>query len=226
MVRIQWLGHAAFLLESASKTVIIDPWLNPRPRDSERLVPPALTADRVRKADLVLVTHEHYDHADPFDVATICGRTNAHVAAPEETLAKFGNVNPRLKVSVEEGNDFNVAGVDIHVVPARHPQSSHPVGFIVTLDGKRVYHAGDTYDFSAMSQFDCDAAMLPIGGTYTMDVLASITALKLMRARVALPMHYNTFRRIEADSRDWSKRVAKDTHSEPVVLDLGESVTI
>ncbi len=222
MASITWLGHASFEAKMGGKTLLFDPWLDPKPKEYERFVPPATTAERIRKADLIFITHEHYDHCDPYDVATIVQTTFAHVIAPSPALAKL-KIPERNKITAVAGDSFSFQGVDIDVLPALHPQSAQPVAFRVSAGGKSVFHAGDTYDNYALSKVDCDVALVPIGGSFTMDVLGSVTALKKIRCKFAVPMHYGTFSRIEADAQDWAKRVKKETKATPIVLGVGES---
>jgi len=225
MVSIKYLGHSCFMIEGGGRIIFTDPWLDPKPRNSQRLVPPAITSDRIRRADIVLVSHDHYDHCDAFDLGTIVNRTFAQVVAPPEALDKL-DIPPRSKVSAREGDSFELLGIQIEVVEARHPQCSHPVGFIIRADGNSVYFAGDTYQFPAMNRINVDVAILPIGGNYTMDSLSALTALKQMRARMVVPMHYNTFKEIHASPEEFARRVRESTKVEPVVLGLGEGFTV
>lgn len=222
MVEISFLGHSSFRLKWANKTVFTDLWLSLRPREVQRLVPPATTQEKIKEADALLVSHEHFDHCDPFDVSMVAGRTFAHVVAPEDSMAHLQDVNPRQKVSVREGDSFTLSGVEITVTPAKHPQSTYPVGYIIAAGDKTVYFAGDTYEFYDMVNLDVDLAILPIGGTFTMDVLGAIKALKQMRAKYVVPMHYDTFPRIDADVNDFEKRVRSSTRSTPIILEPGQ----
>lgn len=228
MASVRYLGHSTFLAELGGRTILIDPWLSKEaPGDQQRLIPAAVTQDAIRKCDLILCTHEHYDHADAFDVKSINQRTGCQAVAPEETLALFGLAN-RFNVPVNAGDSFELYGVHIRVVPARHPQSVHPVGFVISSNSeeKTVYHAGDTFDSADFGRIDCDLAMIPIGGRFTMDVLSAATAVKRMRAKHVIPMHYNTHENIKADSQDFAMRVKMQTKTEPIVLGVGEAVTI
>ena len=221
MVEIRFLGHSCFEFSWGDHAVLTDPWLVARPRDVRRLVPPAITQEQVRKCDVILLSHEHFDHCDPYDVSLIASRTTCQVVGPEDTLAKV-NVNPRQKVLVREGESFSVVGIDLAVTRAVHPQSSHPVGYVVNAGGKRIYFAGDTYEFNDMRGMNVNLAILPIGGTYTMDVLSAVTAVKLIRPDYVIPMHYNTFPRIEADAKGFGARVKSATGATPIILKPGE----
>jgi len=222
MARLEFLGHASFILGLAGRAIVVDPWLNAKPPEVRREVGPSTKADNIKKADLVFITHDHYDHCDPYDVSTLATRCFSHVIAPEDALAKL-NISQRQKIAAIKGDKFNFLGIDVDVVEAVHPQASYAVGYVLGGEGKRVYFAGDTYDFYGMSQIQADVAVLPIGGTYTMDVLGAITALKKLRPKYVVPMHYNTFSRIHVDIDDFAKRVKKETKTEPVVLSPGES---
>ena len=224
-MKIRWLGHSGFLVELGSRVLLFDPWLEPHPRQSERLVPPALEPKQIAKCDLILLTHEHFDHCDPYSVGVIQSRTVAQVVAPEEALALL-DVPARARVPVQVGDAFNLMGVQVHVVQAKHPQSTYPVGFIASCGGESVHHAGDTYDFFEMSKIDVKTAFLPIGGTYTMDVIGAVSALKRIRAKNAVPMHYNSFGRIRVNAEDFANRVKAGGKTNPVVLKVGESVTL
>ncbi|VVB67702.1 Beta-lactamase superfamily domain protein [Candidatus Norongarragalina meridionalis] len=221
MASVRYLGHSGFEVSWGSHVVYFDPWLELRPKEEQRLIPPAITSDRIRKADLIFVSHEHHDHCDPAAISDIVSRTFAQVVAPEETLARI-DIPPRYRVAAMAGDNFTVMGINVSVVPAKHPQSVHPVGFIIDAGGKKIYFAGDTYDFYEMSTFDVDLAMLPIGGMYTMDSIAAVKAVKMMRTDFAIPMHYGTFARIQADADDFAKRL-KGTKTQPVVLGVGET---
>ncbi|NYZ78252.1 MBL fold metallo-hydrolase [Candidatus Micrarchaeota archaeon] len=227
MALVRYLGHAGFEIAfggsgaSGSRVALFDPWLDPRPRGIERLVPPAVTQDAIRRADFIFLSHEHFDHCDPKDVEAIVARTNALVIAPPETLSLL-TVAERNKVSANAGDAFTLSGIDVTVVPAKHPQSDNAVGFVVKAGGQSVYHSGDTYDFYEMSRIAVDLAMLSIGGTYTMDVLNAVKALKMMRAKFVIPMHYNTFSEIRTDVHEFERRVRASTKTVPVVLRVGE----
>lgn len=218
---VRFLGHSAFVVELGGRTLVFDAWLQRKSDNAKRLVPPAVDSTAVRKADLVLVSHEHFDHCSPLDVRDIVARTCAQVVAPNESLAVLG-VPQRNRVTATVGDSFTVNGVNVEVVEARHPQSFDPVGFVASRGGERVYFAGDTYAFHAMNAIDVDVALLPIGGTYTMDALSAVTAVKQLRARYVVPMHYDTFAKIGADAADFGKRVRAAVKCEPVVLKPGD----
>ncbi|MBI5635935.1 MBL fold metallo-hydrolase [Candidatus Micrarchaeota archaeon] len=224
-MEVSFLGHSAFLIKLGSSIILTDPWLNPSPRQAQRLVPPFATQEKIRAADFILLSHEHFDHADAFDVKAIAERTNCHVVGPKETLS-LANINPRLKTPVEEGDEFSLNGLDFKIVKAVHPQSVNPVGFIVRGGGQSFYFAGDTYDYYEMTDFGVDVAFLPIGGKYTMDFIGAIKAVKQMKPKFVVPMHFNTFKEIQADEREFCRRIREGTKTTPVLLSPGEKASL
>lgn len=142
------------------------------------------------KADLILVTHDHFDHLDPSAIATVQKDDTVIVAnAPcARRLQGKGNV-----VTVEEGQSVTEKGVEITAVPGYN--SFHPrgdgVGFLFSLEGKRIYHAGDTDHVPEMAELGAvDVALIPIGGTYTMNETEAAEAVKAIKPNTVIPMHY------------------------------------
>ncbi len=225
MVFIRWLGHASFELLIAGKTVLLDPWFDAAPKQVKRVVPPAVTEEKIRSCDLIFISHEHFDHCSPFDVNSIVRRTFAQVVAPEESLALL-NVPARSRVSASVGDSFVLTGLDVEVVPARHPQSTYPVGYIISGEGKKIYFAGDSYEYYDMVEYDVDVALLPIGGIFCMDSIGALKALKTMRAKFVVPMTYGTFPQISANAAEFASRVRASTRTQPVLLKPGEGFDV
>lgn len=223
MASVRWLGHASFEVGLEGSVVYFDPWFDKAPRQLNRLVPPFVkNVDDIKKADIIFISHEHFDHCDPYDVTRMVERTFAMVIGPDETLANLTDVSPRRKMPVHVGDNFELHGLNISVVPARHPQSVNPCGYVVEKNGKRVYFAGDTYEFPEMNKINVDVALLPIGGTYTMDYLGAIGAVKRLKADFVVPMHFNTFDQIQTKPEEFVKRVS-ETHTVPKLLEIGQT---
>ncbi len=223
MARVTWLGHSGFEVDLGGKVIFFDPWFDQKPRQMNRLVPSAIrNVDEIKKADLIMISHEHFDHCDPYDVTRMVQRTFAPVVAPVETLANFTDISPRHKVSAQVGDSFVLHGIGVAVTPARHPQSVNPVGFVVEVGGKSVYFAGDTYEFPEMNQIDVDLALIPIGGSYTMDTYGALSAMKRIKADYVIPMHFDTFERIKIDPSDFAKRL-QGSKTQAKVLEVGQT---
>jgi L-ascorbate metabolism protein UlaG (beta-lactamase superfamily) len=174
---IRWLGHAGFML-SGTRLVYIDPY--------------KLQGTQV--GNVILITHDHYDHCSPDDVKWL--REGATViVCPPSCADKFqGDIR-----TVKPGDTLSIKGVGIQAVPAYnvgkefHPREAGGVGYIVALpDGPRVYHAGDTDLIPEMAQIQADVALLPVGGKYTMDAAEAAQAANLIKPSLAIPMHWGT----------------------------------
>jgi L-ascorbate metabolism protein UlaG (beta-lactamase superfamily) len=226
--RIRWLGHSAVLLENDGRSVLIDPFLTGNPKA-------AAQADEV-PADLILISHGHGDHVG--DAVTVARRTGATVVANYE-IGEWLQRPPHGLSSttvhgLQHGGGFLFGNaVRVKLTLAFHgsvlPDGSYggnPCGFIVTFaDGASIYHAGDTAlfgDMALIAEEGLDLAMLPIGDYYTMGPDDALRAVKLLRPRFVVPIHYNTFPPIIQDANAWAARVKNETPSQPVVLQPGD----
>lgn len=220
MAKITWLGHAAFKIETANKTVLIDPWLNGNPTSPVK-------ASEITKADIVYVTHDHGDHlGDAFD---ICKRTGATFVAAVELASHASENGVKNVAGFNIGGSVEVKGVKLLMTQAFHTASKGvPTGVIIESEDKRVYHAGDTGLFGDMrligELYKLDVALLPIGGYYTMGALEAAEAVKLLKPKAAIPMHYKTFPVLAKSAEEFTK-FAKEKAPETkiVVLKPGES---
>ncbi len=200
---IHWLGHASFRLEG-EVTVYIDPW---------KLSPNS------PKADLILITHDHYDHCSPEDVAKIQKADTLIVTIPAAARKLKGEVK-----TVKPGDKITVKGIEVEAVPAYntdkpfHPKAAGHVGFIVTLGGKRIYHAGDTDFIPEMKNLKVDIALLPVSGTYVMTAEEAAKAADAIKPEVAIPIHYGE---IVGSERD-AERFKELTSVNVVILKPGQ----
>jgi L-ascorbate metabolism protein UlaG (beta-lactamase superfamily) len=224
---IKWLGHAGFQITSESGTVIvIDPWLTDNP-----LAP--CKAEDITKADLVLVTHDHFDHVA--DAASIVKATGATLMGMPETVGRLKAEEGVPDSQIVFGMGMNIGGtatfngIEVTMTQAFHSsQTGNPAGYIIKLeDGFTVYHAGDTGIFSSMKLlgdlFKIDLALLPIGGVFTMDPKQASVAANLLKAKAVIPMHYKTFPILEQDASSFAEIMGKEaSHIQVVILDPGQ----
>lgn len=187
---IHWLGHDTFRIDGPP-VVYFDPYkLEGAPR----------------QADLILITHEHFDHCSPDDVARI--RTSKTVVVgPREVVAKLP---PPVNV-IAAGETMAFAGVTVRAVPAYntnktfHTKASGKLGFVVTVGGVTYYHAGDTDLIPEMTGLAPDVALLPVSGTYVMTAAEAAEAARKIKPKVAIPMHYGAVVGTEVDARKFAK---------------------
>jgi L-ascorbate metabolism protein UlaG (beta-lactamase superfamily) len=178
--KLQWLGHDSFRLDGPP-VIYFDPW--------------KLKGKQV-KADLVLVSHDHFDHCSPDDVKRVRGPQTV-VVASSGAAAKL----PEAR-SIKPGDRLAVAGVEIEAVPAYnvnkfrspgvhfHPREAAHVGYVVTVAGVRLYFAGDTDQIPEMAHIACDVALLPVSGIYVMTAEEAAEAARIIKPQIAVPMHY------------------------------------
>ncbi|MGE5042416.1 MAG: MBL fold metallo-hydrolase [Candidatus Levyibacteriota bacterium] len=187
MENVTWYGNAGFSFvdKSGKRIYYIDPYHLPH-KD-------------LPKADIIFITHAHPDHLSEGDIDKLLKEDTVVVATPDslETLKIT-----QKKFPVEPNNYYDIGGFKFQTVPAYnlkperlsfHPKENKWVGYVFELNGKKIYHAGDTDFIPEMREFSkwhLDVAMLPMGGHYTMDVVEMIEAAKAIQAKTVIPMHY------------------------------------
>lgn len=182
---IIWLGHDAFKI-AASKTIYLDPFE---------------LAGEHEPADIICISHDHYDHCSPADVAKIQGEDTIIVAAENCKGKLKGDV--RL---VKAGDTISIDEVSIEVVPAYnvnkrfHPREAGGVGYVLTVAGTRIYHAGDSDPIPEMEGLDVDIAMLPVSGVYVATAEEAVKAAEMLKPKVVIPMHYGSIVGSRADA--------------------------
>lgn len=180
-VKIEWLGQSGFKITDTD-TIYIDPF----------------NAKTDEKADIILITHEHYDHCSIKDMQKLV-RENTTIVTVADCQSKLSTVVSGIKgvKIVRPGSKLTIGNVSIEAVPAyninkqAHPKANEWVGFIVTIKGKRLYHAGDTDLIPEMKNItNIDVALLPVSGTYVMTAEEAAKAAEIIKPKIAVPMHY------------------------------------
>jgi L-ascorbate metabolism protein UlaG (beta-lactamase superfamily) len=209
VVSIKLLAHASFQIKAEGKVIYVD--LEQYGKASE-------------KADLILVTHSHTDHCDPAKIQSL-RKPGTVVIAPKDCVSKIGGTVKTLK----PGEKTTVNGITVKAVDAynykrfRTPGNPfHPkefgVGYLITVEGKAIYHAGDTDFIPEMRQLGhVDVALLPSGGTYTMDNPEAAEAAIAIGPRVAVPMH-----RWDTDPEEFKRKVEAQSKTKVLILREGE----
>ncbi|MDA8418024.1 MAG: metal-dependent hydrolase [Desulfobacteraceae bacterium] len=225
-MRITYYGHSCFLLETSKASLLIDPFLSGNskaPCGPDDLTP-----------DYILVTHGHGDHVG--DTVAIARRRQATVVSTFEVCNWLGQQGVSRCHAQHLGGGFDHPWGRLQLTLALHgssmPDGSHggnPCGLLLAVDGKTIYHAGDTGLFSDMQligEGGLDLALLPIGDNYTMGPDAALRAVKFLRPATVIPMHYDTFPVIRQDARAWADRVEAETLARAVVLAPGDTWTL
>jgi L-ascorbate metabolism protein UlaG (beta-lactamase superfamily) len=187
--KMVWLGHDCFRIDAA-KTLYFDPYqISSGP-----------------EADLILISHDHFDHCSPEDVARI--QHGGTVIVTDKDSAK--KLTGEIRV-VRPGDVITVDGMEIQVVPSYntdkdfHPKKNAWLGFIVEVEGVKIYHAGDTDFIPEMKDFQVDIALLPVSGTYVMRADQAVEAALAIGPKLAIPMHYGAIVGDQQDALNFKK---------------------
>ncbi len=194
-LKIGWLGHDSFRIKDG-KTIIIDPFKIRATTD---------------KADILLITHEHFDHLSLEDVKKVITDKTTVVAIPA-CRSELSKLKVREVKTVSPGDRVELGDVTVEVVPAYnvnkfrepgrvfHPKEDGKAGYVITVKGVRVYHAGDTDAIPEMKGLRTDIALLPVSGTYVMTAEEAADAARMIKPKLAIPMHYGTIVGSESDA--------------------------
>ncbi len=224
---ITWFGHATLGIQTNGKKLIIDPFFTGNPAAST-------SADQV-EADYLLITHGHGDHVG--DAITIAKRTGATTISNAEIANWLGKQGVKLAHGQHLGGGFNHPFGYLKLTFAIHgsalPDGSYggnPAGFILTtVDGKKIYIAGDTGlfgDMALIGEEGIDLAILPIGDNYTMGPDDALRAIKMLHPKHVIPIHFSTWDLIRQDAQAWADRVQTETDTEVHILQPGESLSL
>lgn len=173
--RISWLGHSSVKIRGG-RTIYIDPW---KLKDPE-------------PADLILISHIHHDHFSPDDIVKIRKKETVIIATKDVARNLSGDVK-----AVKPGDRIELPWITVEAVPAYnpgkpfHPRESGWIGFILTLEGRRIYYCGDTDVIPEMKSMRADIMIVPVGGTYTMTAEEAARAVALIKPETAIPIHYD-----------------------------------
>ncbi len=220
-----FLGQSGFFVQTGDYEFLIDPFLtgNDTAADKPGDFSPAY----------IILTHAHGDHYG--DTEAIATRSGATVVASYEVVTYLGKKDVKGQ-PLNIGGEVTLPFGTVKQTPAWHsnslPDGSYagmPAGILLGLEGKRIYHAGDTGLFSDMAMIGrggLDLAILPIGDLLTMGPKDALEAVKLLKPKQVIPVHYNTFPMIEQDAEAFKARVENETDAEVVILNPGERLTL
>ena len=196
---IKWLGHDSFLIKKG-KIICIDPYKLRETKD---------------KADIILITHDHFDHFSLEDIEKI-KKDSTILIGPKELIGKYDGELKTLKPF----ESIDVDGIKINTIPAYnvnkfrapgkvfHPKKDNKLGFVITIDNKKIYHAGDTDLIQEMAQLrNIEIALLPVSGTYVMTAEEASQAVDIIQPKIAIPMHFNSVVGNEKDALKFKRLV-------------------
>lgn len=202
-VQIKWYGHDTFTLSYSSLTIYIDPY----------------QLEKKINADIVLVSHNHFDHLSNDDLQKTSTEKTTIIAA-KECLGQIKAKNNQI-IGIEPGEEKTVSGIKIRAVPAYnldkinpqtnqpfHPKQDKKVGFIITINNSTFYHAGDTDYIPEMNGLAPDVFFVPVSGTYVMTAKEAASSVLGVKPKLAIPMHYGSIVGNKDDAESFKKLVS------------------
>lgn len=228
---ITWLGHATFILTSpGGKRIVTDPWLEGNPACPASM-------KKIDKADLILVSHGHFDHVG--DVVSVARSTGATVVGIFELCAWLESKGVKHTSPMNMGGTQKVGDIGVTMTPALHSSAivedgrtvylGEPAGYVITFeDGTRAYFAGDTALFGDMrlikELYAPEIAFLPIGDHFTMGPEAAAKACEMLGVKQVVPMHWGTFPLLTG-TPERLKSLVKELSVEVLALRPGETAS-
>jgi L-ascorbate metabolism protein UlaG (beta-lactamase superfamily) len=201
-IKIKWLGHDSFSIDANIK-IVIDPY---------KII-------GKEKADLILLSHNHFDHFSIDDLKNI-STTSTTIVAASECIDMLTEFNFKEKIGILPCEEKTVNGIRIKAIRAYnldkinpetkkpfHPKEDNKIGFLIELNGITIYHAGDTDLIPEMSDIKPDIALLPVSGTYVMTANEAAKSVERIKPKIAIPMHFGTIVGSEKDAQDFKKLI-------------------
>ena len=201
-IKIRWLGHDTFLLEKDTK-ICIDPF----------------KLSGTLEADLILVSHDHFDHLSPEDLRK-ASSSNTKIVAARECISKLNGLACKEKIGLSPGEQRIVDSIKVKAVPAYnidkinpdtkkpfHPKEDNKIGFLIDVGGITIYHTGDSDLVPEMNDLKPDVLLVPVSGTYVMTAKEAAKAVEKIKPKLAIPMHFGTIVGSEKDAIEFKSLV-------------------
>lgn len=206
---IECLGHSTIKISKSSKVIYIDPF---------KII------EKLNDADMILITHSHYDHFSPEDIEKVKNE-NTIIIVTEDLYSSAQEVgfNANNIITVKPYEEFEAIGIQVSTIPAYntnkkfHPKENNWLGYILTIDGVKYYIAGDTDINEDNRKVKCDVAFVPVGGTYTMTATEAAELINEIKPKIAVPIHYESIVGTRQDAIDFKNRLDSDIQGEILI---------
>ncbi len=221
-MNLTFIGHACFKFQTDIITILTDPFISQNPMTD-------VNCDEI-DADYILISHGHQDHFG--DTVSIAKRNNSTVISTYEVAEQLLSPNELNTSSGNIGGIIQTTFGWVKFINAIHGSGVYgglACGFVLEIEGKTIYFAGDTAltkDMELLSTMDIDYAILPIGDLFTMGINDAVEATKMINPKYVIPMHYNTMPQIKQDPTEFQDKVEASTNSRTIILSPGETIEI
>ncbi|MBS4536550.1 metal-dependent hydrolase [Clostridium sp. D2Q-14] len=225
-MKIKYLGHSAFMIEEGLIKALIDPFISGNSSNG-------INIDELKEITHIFVTHGHDDHLG--DTVEIAKNNNAKVICNAE-IGQYLSDKGLYVHTMHIGGSIRFDFGRVKMTPALHGSGiyngkfmidgGNPCGFLIELDDKKLYHAGDTgltMDMKLLEEENIDIALIPIGGNFTMDIYDAVRAVEFIKPKLVVPMHYDTFPVIKADPNEFKRNIKS---REVKIMSIRESIKI
>lgn len=214
-MRITWLGHATFLIETGRNVIYIDPYLDP------------FTSPRLPRATLILISHWHPDHCTRESVQRVQGDETAILGTAEVAREFLG------AQAMRAGDKKTFSGLTVTAMPAKtahhrggHGEEGFVIGFLLEAEGKKLYYTSDTDPLPAMIGLQPDIVLIPVGGTTTMGALEAAKAVHAMSAKLAIPAHWGSRTGTRDDAELFKEELEREHEHRVAILNPGEMIDV
>jgi L-ascorbate metabolism protein UlaG (beta-lactamase superfamily) len=214
-MRITWLGHATFLIETGVFTIYIDPYLDP------------FSTVRLPKANIILISHWHPDHCTRESVMKLMTDETIIIGTPD-VAREFNGC-----ITMNAGDKRKIGDLLIRAMPARtmhhrggHEEEGFVIGFIVENENKKLYYTSDTDPLPEMIGLAPDVVLIPVGGSTTMGAEEAAKAVHAMQAKIAIPTHWGTITGTRDDAELFKEYLERESEHKVVILEPGEMMEI
>jgi len=214
-MRITWLGHSTFLVETGVHTIYIDPYLDP------------FSPVRLPKATIILISHWHPEHCTRESVQRLTGDETTILGTPDAAREFYGCI------AMNAGDKKNIGGITIRAMPARtkhhiggHEEEGFVIGFMIESEDRKLYYTSDTDPLPEMIGLKPDAVLIPVGGTTTMGPEEAAKAVHAMQAKIAIPTHWGSKTGTRDDAELFKEYLEREKEHRAVILEPGEMLEI